>query len=185
MCQTPGLSFYKEGIPLSLFLSLLPSVLSQSIILDHKAEVCVGKAEECLGMADYLNRRGVYHRHHRPAILALNYWNSLISYASRVMLKILQARLQWYVICELPDVQAGFRKGRGNRDQIANIHWIMEKAREFQKNIYKAINILLYWLHQSLWLCRSWQTVENSRDENTRSPYLPDEKSVCRSRSNS
>ena len=60
------------------------------------------------------------------------------------MLKILQARLQWYVICELPDVQAGFRKGRGNRDQIANIHWIMEKAREFQKNIYKAINILLY-----------------------------------------
>ena len=52
------------------------------------------------------------------------------------MLKILQARLQWYVICELPDVQAGFRKGRGNRDQIANIHWIMEKAREFQKNIY-------------------------------------------------
>ena len=159
MCQTPGLSFYKEGIPLSLFLSLLPSVLSQSIILDHKAEVCVGKAEECLGMADYLNRRGVYHRHHRPAILALNYWNSLISYASRVMLKILQARLQWYVICELPDVQAGFRKGRGNRDQIANIHWIMEKAREFQKNIYKAINILLYWLHQSLWLCRSQQIV--------------------------
>ena len=53
-----------------------------------------------------------------------------------VMLKILQARLQQYVNCELPDVQAGFRKGRGTRDQIANIHWIMEKAREFQKNIY-------------------------------------------------
>ena len=52
------------------------------------------------------------------------------------MLKILQARLQEYVNCELPDVQAGFRKGRGTRDQIANIHWIMEKAREFQKNIY-------------------------------------------------
>ena len=52
------------------------------------------------------------------------------------MLKILQARLQQYVNCELPDVQAGFRKGRGTRDQIANIHWIMEKAREFQKNIY-------------------------------------------------
>ena len=50
------------------------------------------------------------------------------------MLKILQARLQEYVVCELPDVQAGFRKGRGTRDQIANIHWIMEKAREFQKN---------------------------------------------------
>ena len=63
-------------------------------------------------------------------------YNSLISHASKVMLKILQARLQQYVDCELPDVQAGFRKGRGNRDQIANIRWIMEKAREFQKNIY-------------------------------------------------
>ena len=52
------------------------------------------------------------------------------------MFKILQARLQQYVNCEIPDVQAGFRKGRGTRDQIANIHWIMEKAREFQKNIY-------------------------------------------------
>ena len=52
------------------------------------------------------------------------------------MLKILQDRLQQYVNQELPDVQAGFRKGRGNRDQIANIHWIIEKAREFQKNIY-------------------------------------------------
>ena len=52
------------------------------------------------------------------------------------MLKILQARLQQYINCELPDVQAGFRKGRGTRDQIANIRWIMEKAREFQKNIY-------------------------------------------------
>ena len=58
----------------------------------------------------------------------------LISHASKVMLKILQARLQQYVNCELPDVQAGFRKGRGTRDQIANIHWIMEKARGFQKN---------------------------------------------------
>ena len=60
----------------------------------------------------------------------------LISHASKVMLKILQARLQQYVNHELPVVQAGFRKGRGTRDQIANIHWIMEKAREFQKNIY-------------------------------------------------
>ena len=57
----------------------------------------------------------------------------LISHASKVMLKILQARLQQYVNHELPDVQAGFRKGRGTRDQIANIHWIIEKAREFQK----------------------------------------------------
>ena len=61
---------------------------------------------------------------------------ALISHASKLMLKILQARLQQYVNHELPDVQAGFRKGRGTRDQIANICWIMEKAREFQKNIY-------------------------------------------------
>ena len=61
---------------------------------------------------------------------------ALISHTSKVMLKILQARLQQYMNHELPDVQAGFRKGRGTRDQIANIHWIMEKAREFQKNIY-------------------------------------------------
>ena len=58
---------------------------------------------------------------------------ALISHASKVMLKILQARLHQYVNCELPDVQAGFRKGRGTRDQIANICWILEKAREFQK----------------------------------------------------
>ena len=61
---------------------------------------------------------------------------SLISHASRVMLKILQARLQQYVNQELLDVQYGFRKGRGTRNQIANIHWIIEKATEFQKNIY-------------------------------------------------
>ena len=61
---------------------------------------------------------------------------ALISHASKVMLKILQVRLQQYVNHELPDVQAGFRKGRRTRDQIANIRWIMEKAREFQKNIY-------------------------------------------------
>ena len=70
---------------------------------------------------------------------------TLISHTSRVMLKILQARLQQYMNRELPDVQAGFRKGRGTRDQIANIHWIMEKAREFQK-----IMFLLYGLCQRL-----------------------------------
>ena len=61
---------------------------------------------------------------------------ALISHASKVMIKILQTRLQQYVNCELPDVQAGFRKGRGTRDQMANILWIMENPREFQKNIY-------------------------------------------------
>ena len=66
------------------------------------------------------------------------------------MLKILQARLQQYVNHELPDVQVGFRKGRGTRDQIANIRWIIEKAREFQKKPHHLF--LLYWIHQSLWL---------------------------------
>ena len=64
---------------------------------------------------------------------------ALISHASKVMLKILQARLQQYMNHELPDIQAGFRKGRGTRDQIANIHWIIKKAREFQKNIYSTL----------------------------------------------
>ena len=76
---------------------------------------------------------------------------ALISHASKVMLKILQARLQQYVNCELPDVQAGFRKGRGTRDQMVNIRWIMVKAREFQKKHL----FLPYWLCQSLWLCGS------------------------------
>ena len=97
------------------------------------------------------------------------------------MLKILQARLQQYVNCELPGVQAGFRKGRGTRGQIANIRWIMEKAREFQKNIYfcfidyaKAFD---YVDHNKL---------ENSeREWNTRPPDLPLEKPICRSGSNS
>ena len=107
---------------------------------------------------------------------------ALISLASKVMLKILQASLQQYVNRELPDVRVGFRKGRGTRDQIANICWIMEKAREFQKKHL----FLLYWLCQSLWLCGSQETVENSeRDGNTRPPDLPLEKSVCRSGSNS
>ena len=82
---------------------------------------------------------------------------ALISHASKIMLKILQARLQQYVNRELPDVQAGFRKGRRTRDQIANIHCIIEKAREYQKKYL----LLLYWLHQTLWLCGSQQTLEN------------------------
>ena len=73
--------------------------------------------------------------------------NALISHASKVMVKILQARLQQYMNCELPDVQAGFRKGRGTRDQIANICWIIEKARVPEKHLF-----LFYWLCQSLWL---------------------------------
>ena len=97
----------------------------------------------------------------------------------KVMLKILQARLQQYVNHELPDVPAGFRKGRGTRDQIANIHWIIEKAREFQKNIYfcfidyaKASDCVS---HNKLWKIL----------KQTGIPELPLEKSLCRSRSNS
>ena len=74
------------------------------------------------------------------------------------MLNILQAGLQQYLNHEFPDVQAGFRKGRGTRDQIANIRWIMEKAREFQKNIY--FSFIDY--AKAFWLCRWQQNVENS-----------------------
>ena len=106
---------------------------------------------------------------------------ALISHASKVMLKILQARLQQYVNHELPDVQAGFRKGRGTRDQIANIRWIIVKTIDFQKNIY-----FCFIAYAKAFDCRSQQTVENSsRDGNTRPPDLSPEKSVCRSRSNS
>ena len=106
---------------------------------------------------------------------------ALISQDSKVMLKILQARLQQYVNCELPDVQVGFRKGRGTRDQIANMCWIVEKAREFQKNIYfsfidyaKAFDCVE---HNKLW--------KILKEVGTRPSYLPHEKPVCRSRSNS
>ena len=97
------------------------------------------------------------------------------------MLKILQARLQQHVNRELPDVQAGFRKGRGTRDQIANIHWIMEKAREFQKTIY-----FCFIDYAKAFDCVDHNKLENSeRDGSTRPPDLPLEKSVCRSGSNS
>ena len=79
---------------------------------------------------------------------------ALISHASKVMLKILQARLQQYVNHELPDVEASFRKGRGTRDQIANICWIMEKAREFQKNIYFCF--IDYAKPLTVWITTNW-----------------------------
>ena len=89
--------------------------MTQFLVLLHELrEVSKGNAKECSN----------YHT------------IALISHTSKVMLKIIQARLQQYVNHELPDVQAGFRKSRGTSDQIANIHWIMEKAREFQKNTY-------------------------------------------------
>ena len=97
------------------------------------------------------------------------------------MLKILQARLQQYVNHELPDVQAGFRKGRGPRDQIANIRWIIEKPRDFQKNIY--FSFIDY---AKAFDCVDHNNLENSeRDGYTRPPDLPLQKPVCRSGSNS
>ena len=97
------------------------------------------------------------------------------------MLKILQARLQKYVNCELPDVQAGFRKGGGTRDQIANIRWIMEKVREFQKNIY-----FCFIDYAKAFDCVDHNKLENSeRDGNSRPPGLPLEKPAFRSGSNS
>ena len=93
------------------------------------------------------------------------------------MLKILQARLQRYVNREVPDVQVGFRKGRGTRDQNANIGWIIEKARDFQKNIYFCV----------IDYAKAFDSVDHnklensSRGGNTRPPDLPPEKSVCRS----
>ena len=93
------------------------------------------------------------------------------------MLKILQARLQQYMNRELPDVQAGFRKGRRTRDQIASIRWIIKETREFQKNVFTD--------YVKAFDCVDHNKLENSeRHGNTRTPELPLEKSVCRSGSN-
>ena len=108
-----------------------------------------------------------------------NYYTiALISHASEVMFSILQATLQQYVSCELPDVQAGFRKGRGTRDQIANICWIMEKAREFQKS-----SDFCFIDYAKAFVCVKLENSEG--DWNTRPPDLPLEKPICRLGSNS
>ena len=107
--------------------------------------------------------------------------NCSFSHASKVMLQILQTRFLQYMNRELPDVQAGFRKGRGTRDQIASICWIMEKAREFQKNIY-----FCFIDYAKAFDCVDHNKLENpERDGNTRPPELPLEKPICRSGSNS
>ena len=130
-CITTNKTTGGDGIPVELFqilqddaVKVLHSICqqiwkTQQWPQDWKRSVCIpipkkGNAKECS------NYRTI----------------ALISHASKVMLKILQARIQQYVNCELPDVQAGIRKARGTRDQNANIRWIIEKAREFQKNIY-------------------------------------------------
>ena len=165
-----------DGIPVELFqilkddaVKVLPSIFqkiwkTQQWPQDWKRSVFIpipkkGNAKECS-----------------------NYFTiALISHASKVMVKILQARLQQYVNRELPDGQVGFKKGRGTRDQIANIRWIMEKAREFQKNIY-----FCFIDYAKAFDCVDHSKLENSeRDGNTRPPDLPLEKSVCRSGSDS
>ena len=106
---------------------------------------------------------------------------ALISHTSKVMFKILQARLQQHVNRELPGVQAGFRKGTGSRDQNANIHWIIKKATEFEKNIY-----FCFIYYAKGFDCVDHNKLENSlTDGNTRPPDLPPEKSVFTSGSNS
>ena len=105
---------------------------------------------------------------------------ALISHTSKVMLKVLQARLQQYLNRELPDVQAGFRKGRGTRDQIANIRLIVKKkTRKFQKNNY--FLFIDYPKPLTVWITINLEN--SSRDGNTRPPDLPLEKPVCRSES--
>ena len=105
---------------------------------------------------------------------------ALISHASKVMLKILQARLQQYMNRELPDVQAGLRKGRGTRDQIANIRWITEKAREFQKNVCFCF---IDYAKAFVWITINCGKFFKRWEYQT--PDLPLEKPICSSGSNS
>ena len=162
-----------DGIPVELFQILkddagatlnMPANLEYSAVVTGLEKVSLhsnpkkGNAKECSN----------YHT------IALN------SHTSKVMLKILQARLQQYVNHELLDVQAGFRKGRGTRDQIANIRWIIKKAREFQKNTYFCLLTMPKPL--TMWITTNYEN--SSRDGNARPPDLPPEKSICRSKRN-
>ena len=119
----------------------------------------------------------LYNEIFAPCLMSLGMFQCLLIYS----LWELQARLQQYVNCELPDVQSGFRKGKGTTDQIANIHWIIERAREFQKNMY-----FCFIDYAKAYDCVAHNKLENfERDGNTRPPELPLEKPLCRSGSNS
>ena len=108
---------------------------------------------------------------------------ALIPHTIKVMLKILQARLQQYMNCKIPDVQAGFRKGRGTRDQIANIHWIIKNQESSRKT---STALLTTPKPLAVWITKKKKKLENSeRDGHTRPPDMPPVKSVCRSGSNS
>ena len=107
---------------------------------------------------------------------------SLAPHASKIMLKILQARVQQYVNCEIPDVQSGFRKGRGTRDQIANIHWIIKKARECQKNIYFCFidyaKAFVCVDHKKLWKILKEMGISDQLTCLLRNPYADQEATV-------
>ena len=108
-----------------------------------------------------------------------NAWTTYHQAHFKIMLKILQVRIQQYVNWEFPDVQAGFRKGRRIRNQIINICWVIKKAREFQKNIY-----FCFIDYAKVFDCVDHKKLKFLREGNTRPPYLSPEKPVCRSRSN-
>ena len=165
-----------DGIPLELF----------QILKDHAVKVLHSICQQIWKTQQWLQdwKRSVFIPIPKKgnAKECSNYRTiALISHASKVILKILQARLQQYMNRELPDVEAGFRKRTGTRDQIANIQWIIEKARELQKNIYFCCID-----YAKAFDCVDHNKLENSeRNGNTRPPDLPLEKSVCRSGSNS
>ena len=141
-----------DGIPVELFKILKDNAVKRLLSIcqqiwktqqwpqDWKRSVCIlmpkkGNPKECSNYHTFV----------------------LILHTSKVMLRILQARLQQYVNHELPGVQAGFRKGRGTRDQIANIHWIIEKAREFQKNIYFCF---IDYAKAFVWITTNWKILK-------------------------
>ena len=133
--------------------------------------------------SDHRTRKGQFSFQFQRKAIPKNVWTTAqlhSSHDSKILLKLLQAQFQQFMNQELPDVQAGFRKGRGTRYQIANIHWIIEKARVPKKHL-----LLLYWLCQTLDCVDHNKLWKILRDGNTRPPDLPPETSVWRSRSNS
>ena len=170
-------SWWRYGIPVGLF-QILKRWCCESVVLNMPANLENSAAVTGLesSVSIPIPKKGNANECSNQCTIAL------ISHTRKAMLKVLQARFQQYVNRELPDVQAGFRKVRGARDQIANIIWIIGKVKEFQKKYL----LLFYWLCQSLWLCTSHKNVENSsRNGNTRPPDLPLEESIYRSGSNS
>ena len=181
LLETPGHSWTSLGQSLVEALLLSPGSWCTQVCARQESvsQSCVSSGGSMLGLMETSSKRA----YTIPKSAALSgRWpcpcsSPLLTCTSTGDTK----RLQQYVSRELPDVQAGFRKDRGNRDQITNIHWIIGKAREFQKNIY-----FCFIDYVKAFDCVDHNKLENSkRDGNTRPPDLPPEKYVCRSRSNS